>query len=269
MSAPIRYEKDGAVATITLDRPPARNALSPEMLCRLADALVDVESDAAVRVAILTGAGDVAFCAGGDLATTIPLLTGKRAPADAWDRRLLDDPLVASASSLREFALSKPLIAAVNGACIAAGAELLLATDIRIAATHATFAWPEVSRGVIPFAGSMVRLPRQLSYCQAMELMLTGEPIDAAEALRIGLVNRVVEASALMAVARAMALRIAANAPLAVQQVKRTVRAATGLPLADGFRLEDEAKRIIFATDDAAEGPRAFVAKRPAVFCGR
>ena len=177
--------------------------------------------------------------------------------------------VVSSVSSLREYPLNKPLIAAVNGACFAAGAELLLATDIRLSAAHATFAWPEVSRGVIPFAGSLVRLPRQVPHCLAMEMLLTGGSITAAEAHRIGLVNHVVEADQVMPKARSLADRVAANGPLAIQQVKRTVRDAMGRSLPFGYRLEDESKRIVFASDDAKEGPRAFLEKRAPRFRGR
>lgn len=269
MTLPLLYEKDGAVATITFNRPEARNALTPEMLCRLADAFVDLQADDAIRVAILTGAGDKAFCAGGDLARTLPLLSGARSAEDDWGRRLLSDPLVAAASSLRTFALDKPLIAAINGACLAAGAELLLATDIRVAVAQASFGWPEVMRGLLPFAGSMARLPRQVPHAEAMKLMLTGETIDATEALRIGLVNRIVQPSELMTTARSIAGRIAANAPIAVQQVKRAVVEASGRPLADAYRIEEEARRIVFASNDAKEGPRAFMEKRPPVYRGR
>src|SRR3546814_376620 len=126
---PLRYEKKEHIATITLNRPEAHNALTPEMLCRLADALTDVRNDDAVRVVILTGAGEKAFCAGGDLGTTLPLLTGDRPPQDQWDDRLLNDPDVMPVSSLCDRNLHKPIIAAINGLCVAAGAELLLGTD--------------------------------------------------------------------------------------------------------------------------------------------
>lgn len=269
MSPPIRFETDGAVALITLNAPERRNALTPEMLCRLADAVMSFAADSALRVAVITGAGDRAFCAGGDLGLTLPLMTGDRAPADDWDRRLLGDPRVLAASGLRDFPLDKPVIAAVNGACFAAGFELLLGTDIRLCAAHATFALPEVQRAVIPFAGSLARLPRQIPHCIAMELMLSGRPIDAAEAHRVGLVNRVVPADGLMAEAMVTARRIAANGPLAVQAVKRTVREATGRPLEAGFALEDQAKRLVLATEDAREGPRAFIEKREPRYVGR
>ncbi len=260
--------RDG-VLLLTLNRPAARNAISPEMACRLADALEGAAADDAVRVVVLTGAGERAFCSGGDLALTLPLLTGARAPADAWDRRLLEDPSVLERSAMRDVALDKPVIAAVNGACLAGGMETMLATDLRVAAEHASFGLPEVRRALIPFAGSIVRLPRQIPYCQAMELLLLGESVGAHEALRMGLLNRVVPAAEVLPVAMDLARRLAANGPVALREIKRTVRASSGLPLADGFRLEDASRDVVVATQDAREGPLAFMEKRPARFTGR
>lgn len=265
---PLLYEKAGAVATFTLNRPAARNALTPELVCRLADALRDFLADPMLRVGILTGAGDKAFCAGGDLGTMLPLLSGDRAPADDWDRRVVDEPFVMAASGLRDFPVDKPLIAALNGACLAGGMEMVLGTDIRIAADHAVFGLPEVRRGVIPFAGSMARLPRQIPHALAMELLLTGEPVTAEQAMRIGLVNHVVPAAQVLPRAHALADKIAANGPLAVQAVKRTVQGSSGLPLAQAYALEDEARRAVMASQDAREGPRAFMEKRAPRFVG-
>jgi len=266
---PLQYEKDQHVATITLNRPEARNALTPEMLCRLADALTDARDDASVRVIILTGAGDKAFCAGGDLGRTLPLLTGDRLPQDDWDERLLNDSQVLPVSSLCDTAMNKPIIAAVNGVCVAAGAELLLGTDIRVASHEARFAWPEVQRGLIPFAGSLARLPAQLSHCQAMELMLTGEAIDAQKALQLGLLNYVVHGPEVLPLAQRLARRIADNAPLAVAEIKRTAVDSVGLSLHEAFKLEKQAYRRVMATEDAREGPRAFMEKRAPVYRGR
>lgn len=268
MSSPVRLDIEGAVATITLDAPASRNALTPQMLCMLADAVKEIASSPSLRVAILTGAGDKAFCAGGDLAKTLPLMSGDRQAEDSWDHRLLTDPEVLAASGLRDYPIDKPVIAAINGACMAAGFELMLGTDIRISAEHATFALPEVKRAVIPFAGSLARLPRQISHCAAMELMITGDTITAQEAWRLGLVNRVLAPADVMPAARALAKRISENGPLAVQAVKRTVMAASGRSLGDAYRLEDQAKALVMATEDAREGPRAFMEKRPAQFRG-
>ena len=173
MSPPIRVETQGGIQVITIDAPQRRNALTPEMLCRLADAFMGFSTDPALRVAVITGAGEQAFCAGGDLGRTLPLLTGDRAAEDDWDRRLLDDPKVLAASGLRDHPIHKPIVAAINGACMAAGFEMMLGTDIRISAEHAQFALPEVQRAVLPFAGSMARLPRQVPHAVAMRLLLT------------------------------------------------------------------------------------------------
>jgi len=265
----LKYEKQEHIATITLNRPEARNALTPEMLCRLADALSDARLDEAVRVVILTGAGDKAFCAGGDLGSTLPLLTGDRLPQDDWDERLLNDPEVMPVSSLCDGAMKKPIIAAVNGVCVAAGAELLLGTDIRIASHESRFAWPEVQRGLIPFAGSLARLPAQLPYCQAMELMLTGEAIDAQKALQLGLVNYVVHGPEVLPLAERIARRIAGNAPLAAAEIKKTAVDSIGLSRQEAFKLEKQAYRRVMATEDAREGPRAFMEKRAPVYRGK
>lgn len=266
---PLLYTKSGAIATFTLNRPAARNALTPELVCRLADALRDFVEDPALRVGILTGAGDKAFCSGGDLGTMLPLISGDRPATDDWDRRVLEEPFVMAASSLRDFPIDKPLIAAINGACMAGGMEMVLGTDIRIAADHAVFALPEVRRGVIPFAGSLVRLARQIPHAVAMELMLTGEAVTAVQAQRFGLVNHVVPAGDVMPQALALAQKIAANGPVAVQAVKRTVRDTSGLALDGAYALENDAKRVVMASDDAREGPRAFMEKREPRFLGR
>ena len=269
MTLPLLYVKEGAIAKVIFNRPASRNALTPEMLCRFADAVVDFSKDENLRVMIITGTGSQAFCAGGDLSTTLPLLSGARPAENEWDRRVLNDPLVMAASSLRDYPLFKPVIAAINGACLAAGCEIMLGTDIRIAAEHATFGLPEVKRAVIPFAGSMVRLPRQISYCHAMEMLLVGDANSAQDAQRMGLINSIVPASDVMAKAEALALKIAANGPLAVQRVKQTVLQASGASLDEGYRFEDESKQIVLASEDAQEGPKAFMEKRPPQYVGR
>jgi enoyl-CoA hydratase len=197
------------------------------------------------------------------------LLTGARTAADEWDRRVMTEPQVMAASSLRGFDLDKPVIAAINGACLAAGFELMLGTDIRIAASHASFGLPEVQRGLIPFAGSMVRLPRQVPQALAMEIMLAGRPINAQRALQAGLINEVLPPEQVLPRALELAGQIAANGPLAVQQVKRTVLAASGASLADGYAMEDNSRRTVFASADAKEGPLAFMEKRQPRFTGR
>jgi enoyl-CoA hydratase len=263
------YEKDGAIAWFRLQRPEARNALTPRMICGMADAFLDFREDEALRVLILTGEGDQAFCAGGDLKSSLPLLTGDRPPADEWDHRLLDDPFVMQASALREFELDKPVIAALNGTCMAAGLELMLGTDLRIAVPGAKLALPEVRRGLVPFAGSMVRLPRQVGHARAMELMMIGEPITSEQALAMGLVNEIVPFEALQARALERARQIAANAPLAVRAIKRTAVQTGGMALPEAFSFEDAAAQEVLDSEDAREGPRAFMEKREPVYRGR
>ena len=260
---------EGGVTTLTLNRPAARNAISPEMACRLADALAAAAADDGVRVVVLTGTGEKAFCSGGDLALTLPLLSGARAPEDEWDRRLLDDPALLGRSCMRDAPFDKPVIAALNGDCLAGGMETMLATDIRIAAGHARFGLPEVKRGLIPFAGSLVRLPRQVAHAHAMEILLLGDMMDAPAAFRMGLVNQILPGADVLPRALELARRIAANGPLALREIKRTVRASSGLSLAEGFALEDESKRVIMASRDAREGPLAFMEKRPPHFTGQ
>jgi enoyl-CoA hydratase len=262
MSAPFLFERDGHVATLTFNRPERRNAISPEVACRLADAMSEIAEDDAIRAVILTGAGDKAFCSGGDLELSLPLLSGARSPETEWDRRFLEDPGVHARTALRGFEMNKPVVAAVNGPCMAGGMEILLATDIRLAVPGATFALPEAARGVIPFAGALARLPRQIPYTAAMEMLVANVPLDAEGALRHGLINRIVAPGDLMAEARAMADRIAGNAPVSVQEIKKTVTQGMGRTLDEGYALEDASKAVVMATEDAREGPRAFMEKR-------
>ena len=263
------YEKRDGIAYLTFNRPEKRNAISPEVICRLADAWQDYAVDDALRVAIITGAGDKSFSAGADLGRLTPLFSGARQPEDEWDRRLLENPQLGQIATLRGFPLYKPIIAAINGFCLAGGAELIQATDIRIAVEQATFALTEVKWSLMPYAGSMVRLPRQIAFCKAMEIMLVGDTFSAQEAYRIGLINYVVPPDQLMAKAEELAHKIAENGPVAIRKLKETVIRALSLSLDDGFRLENEAAHEVLATEDAKEGPRAFMEKRKPRYIGR
>lgn len=263
------YEKRGDIAYITINRPERRNAFSPEVICRLADAWRDYAADDSLRVAIITGAGNVSFSAGADLGRLTPLMSGARQPEDEWDHRLLKDPGLGQTATLRGFSLYKPVIAAINGFCLAGGCELIQATDIRIAAEHATFALTEVKWSLMPFAGSMVRLPRQIPYSKAMEIMLVGDTFDAQEAHRIGLINYVMPAEQVMTKAEEFAHKIAANGPVAVRKIKEIVLRALSVSPEEGFRLENEGAREVLATEDAKEGPRAFIEKRKPRYTGR
>ena len=263
------YEKKGHIARVTLNRPEVHNAMDAEVIVRLAEAWQDFADDDSLRVAIITGAGDKAFSSGADLRKLIPLMSGARPPEDEWDRRFLEDRKLMNAALLRGFELYKPIIAAINGFCLAGGTELIQATDIRIAAQHATFGLTEVKRAIIPGGGSMVRLPRQVPFCKAMEILLVGDSMSAEEACRIGLVNYVVPAGKLMETAEQFASKIAENGPLAVRKIKETVLKALGRPMEEGYALEDEAVRFIIRTEDAREGPRAFAEKRLPNYTGR
>jgi len=264
------YEKRDGVAYLTFNRPERRNALSPELIVRLADAWIDYRDDDSLRVAILTGTGDKAFCAGGDLGRLLPLFTGARKPEDEWDHKLMGDlPHYMSTALLRPFELYKPIIAAINGYALAGGSELLQATDIRIASTRASFGLTETQRGLVPGGGSMVRLPRQIPYCKAMEILMTGDAMSAAEALRIGFVNEVVEPDRLMPRAAEFAERLKKNAPIAVAAVKEAVLRTSGVPLAEAYGIEAEISARVTRSEDAREGPRAFMEKREPVYTGK
>jgi enoyl-CoA hydratase len=256
------------IAYLTLNRPHVHNSLNPEMIVQLAEAWERVKADDSIRVAIVTGAGDKAFSAGADLGRLIPLTTKARPPEDEWDHKLLANPQLREMALLREFELWKPVIAVVNGFCIAGGMELMLATDLRIAADHASFGLQEVKWALIPAGGSMVRLPRQIPYCQAMEILLTGNRIGAHEAHRIGLVNHVLPAGQIMAKAEELATAIAANGPLAVRAIKEAAIKSSGGSIDEGFALENRLAKVVFSANDAEEGPRAFMEKRKPVFKG-
>lgn len=262
------YEKKDGVATLTMNRPERRNALSPQMVVEMAQAWQDFRDDSSCRVAILSGAGDAAFCSGADLGLLIPLFSRAREAEDEYDEALIKDRNLMQIALLRDFELYKPVIAAVNGYALAGGTEILQATDIRIAAPHAEFGLTEVSRGIIPGGGSLVRLARQIPYCKAMEILLLGDRMSAEEAHRIGLINKIVEADQLQSQAIAIAERIAENGPLAVAACKEAVIRTSGLSYADAFPIENELSGRVMRTRDAREGPLAFMEKRQPNFTG-
>ena len=270
MSEPaVLYEKHDAVAVVTMNRPEFRNAINPEMLCRLADAWQDINDDGDVRVAILTGAGDKAFCAGADLDRLVRMMQGLRPPESEYDERIKADYSIIYKGLLRNYQVTKPIIAAVRGFCVAGGTEILSSTDIRVAGDDARFGLAEVKWSLFPMGGSTVRLPRQISYCNAMEILLTGEQMSAADALRMGLINKVVPPGQVMPEARRYADIICANGPLAVQAVKRSVLAGIGLPPEQALEKEMEIGIPVSMSEDCREGTRAFKEKRKPVFKGR
>jgi len=267
--AAIVFEKRAQQAWITLNRPQAGNTLNGDMFVELADAWQEVRDDDAVRVVVVTGAGDEDFCRGGDLGSVIPLWTGARQPETRNEERLLNDPLIVDRIMLKADPLYKPVIAAVNGRALGGGTELLQATDIRIAAEHAQFGLPEPKVGVVPGAGSMVRLARQLPWAHAMRILLGGEPVSATQALAMGLVSEVVPLSQLQARAAYYADNICRQAPLALQAIKRTALNTHTLPWEEAFAYEMEQAGQVMMSRDAREGPRAFKEKRPPEFTGQ
>lgn len=261
-------DRDGAIVRLTMNRPAVKNALNPEMLSRMADAWEMVENDDDVRVVVLTGAVG-AFCAGADLDQLITRMLKGLPPQDEFEKRCREDPQVIFKGLLRNYRITKPLIAAVEGPCIAGGTEIIQATDIRIAGESATFGISEVRWGLFPMGGSTVRLRRQIPYTKAMELLLTGDHYTAAQALEMGLIGRVVKDGAALDEAYRVANRIAQNGPLAVRAIKRSVLESEGLPEKEGLEIEQRIGQAVFASEDAREGPRAFKEKRAPQFKGR
>lgn len=264
----VTCERVGHVASILLDRPRERHALTSRMLIELADHLTTVEADPEVRAVMLSSTGLETFTVGGDLGSLLPLFTGARAPADSWDERLLADlSVMGKALMIDDF--KKPVIAAVTGDAIGGGFELMLACDLRVVSNGGRYGLPEVRRGVVPGAGSMVRLPRQIPWAQAMELLLLGELVNADWLRDAGLVNRVVEPGAVFDVAMSLANALADNAPLSVQGCKEVALRSADVSWNRAFAIEREISARVMMSEDAREGPRAFQERRPPRFTGR
>lgn len=251
----VRLEGSGGIGVITIDRPDKLNALTLAMYDELGEAFAEVRDDPRIGVAVLTGAGDRAFCVGADLGESIPALTEERFDISEWD-----------AAHQKHSTLEKPVVAAVNGLCFGGGFEIMLSTDIRLASDEALFALPETGVGVVPAGGTLVRLIRQIPYAFAMDLMLRGTRIDADTALRYGLVNRVVPGAQLQAESVAVAEELLSKSRTAMATVKRAVRALAGLPEGEAFRREAALGQQAFASDDAREGLAAFAARRSPEF---
>ncbi|MBL1117979.1 crotonase/enoyl-CoA hydratase family protein [Streptomyces sp. 110] len=255
-------ERVGATLVLTLNRPEARNALSLPMLVGLYDGWTEADEDDAVRSVVLTGAGG-AFCAGMDLKA---LASGGRMDGQHVRDRLAADPDLHWKAMLRHHRPRKPVIAAVEGPCVAGGTEILQGTDIRVAGRGATFGLFEVRRGLFPIGGSTVRLARQLPRTHALEMLLTGRPYPAEEAARIGLIGHVVPDGTALEKALELAELINANGPLAVEAVKASVYETAEMTETDGLKSELERGWPIFDTADAKEGSKAFAEKRPPVY---
>ena len=261
-------DRSDGILTLTMNRPDARNALSPEMLVRLAEAWYEFRDTKDLRVAILTGQGDETFCAGGDLKLTMPLITGARQPETEWDERLMGNLQMFTDAILRGFYIYKPIIAAVNGQALGGGTEMTNACDLRVAADHAVFGTPEAKRGLLPGGGSLTRLPRQIGYAKALEILMIGDEFSAQEALDMGLLNYVVPREQLLPKARELAGKLADNGPLAVAKIKEGLIRSSGLSLSEALAIEDEVSAVVMASKDAREGPRAFKEKRKPRFTG-
>ncbi|MEQ9434256.1 enoyl-CoA hydratase-related protein [Hyphomonas sp.] len=263
------YEKRGGIAYLTLNRPDVHNALDAETLVEMADAWVDYRDDPDLRCAIFTGAGDKTFCSGADLGKLTPIFTGARQPETKSEKQIVSDPTLIHRAGALDIGLFKPVIAAVNGRAIAGGMELLFIADIRVASEHATFGLPEVKRGVLPSGGSTAFLPRLIPRAAAVEMMMTGEPITAADALRLGFANHVTPKGEEVSKAEEIAAKICKNGPLAVAGVKESVARSMAVSPEEALKIESEVADRLFLTEDAREGPRAFKEKREPVFKGR
>lgn len=248
----VLFEVKDRIAYVTINRPEVMNAMDPQVYSLLSKAWVDIRDNPNIWVAIITGAGEKSFTAGADLKSTA---VREREKADFF---LTQKDMILN----RGLEVWKPVIAAVNGYCLAGGMTLLLATDIRIAAEHAVFELSEVKWGILPGNGGTQRALRQLPYPIVMEMLLTGRRLTAQEALTFGLVNKVVPMADLMPTAEEYARKLLESAPLAVRAIKELAVRSQSLTLEQGLRIEDSFQEFLRTTEDAREGPRAFAEKR-------
>jgi enoyl-CoA hydratase len=252
----IDFEKKGHIRIMTFNNPKKRNALGIKDFLEMERIDDEVSVDPDAWVLIITGAGDKSFCAGADLEETVGVATSGEVKLEARPRRWFSH-------------CYKPIVAAVNGSALAGGTEIVLLTDIRIAATHATFGMREVCWGLVPLGGAPVNLPRQIPYCRAMEMLLIGDKLTAEQALQYGLINKIVPREELMPAAMQTAERICENGPIAVRLVKEIVLKSLSLPRELAFLTEMELGVQAYSTEDAKEGPLAFFEKRKPNFRGR
>ena len=267
MKAPaLLTEKRGHIIIVTLNRPDKKNAVNAEVLCRLNDAWIELDEDPELRVLILTGAGGN-FCSGMDLRVIGNLVSGVP-PEDEYEERLHKDMNIIFNGWLKTYRPKKPVIAAVEGYALAGGTEILMGTDIRVAGESALFGITEVQRALFPLAGSTVRVPRQIPYTLAVEMLLTGNSYSAGECKNMGLIGHVVPDGEAMNKAMEIAERIAANGPLAVQAILKSIREIAILPEKEAFDREIAIGLPIFGTKDGREGPKAFLEKRKPIYKG-
>ena len=251
----VGFQKEGRIAVITLNRPEALNSFDPDQISEFNKCLYDFNADDELWVAIVTGSGERAFSVGADIKTTLPRIQS------AAHRGEMPAPAICE-----DMQIWKPIIVAVNGACLGGGFEVALACDIRIAAENATFGFPEINLGLIPGWGGTQRLPRAVPLAKAAEMLTSGRPIDAQEAYRIGLVNRVVPQAELMNEARKMAEMMLKPAPLAARAAKQAMMLGLDTTLLNGLELEHRLERAVTQSEDFKEGRQAFIEKRKADF---
>jgi len=247
----IDYTKEGKIGIFTINRPQALNAMNVEAWRELSEAMIDFRDDPELWVGIITGSGEKAFCAGADIKDLLPFMEENES------KQWLMPP-----THMRGLDLWKPLIVAINGVALGGGLELVLACDIRIASEKARLGVPEVTLGIIPGWGGTQRLPRMIPWCKAAELLLMGKIIDAQEAYRIGLVNKVVPPEELMPTAKEWAEALCRPGPLAVRAAKQAMIRGTSMPLEEGLKLEAALFAYLQGTEDYAEGTTAFTEKR-------
>jgi enoyl-CoA hydratase/carnithine racemase len=252
---PVGFQKEGKIAIITLNRPEALNSFDPDQINEFNKCIYDFNADHDLWVAIVTGSGERAFSVGADIKTTLPRIQA------AAHRGEMPAPAICE-----DMQIWKPIIAAINGACLGGGFEVALACDIRIAAENATFGFPEINLGLIPGWGGTQRLPRAVPLARAAEMLTSGRPIDAQEAYRIGLVNRVVPPSELMNEARKMAEMLLKPAPLAARAAKQAMMLGLDTTLLNGLEIEHQIEKVVCQSEDFKEGRQAFIEKRKADF---
>ncbi|HWC37678.1 MAG TPA: enoyl-CoA hydratase-related protein [Acidimicrobiales bacterium] len=268
---PIHYEeRDGHVVVITIDRPETRNAMDMYHFRDLAQSWRRFKEDPDAWVAVITGVDD-AYCVGADLKTYIPQVTALAEKISSGEVKEVDGCRLTDGTYavLRNVEIYKPIVAAVNGPCVAGGMEMLGGIDIRIASPNAVFGVMEPKRGLFAGGGTTVRLPRQVAFPAAMELLLTAEAFPAQRALELGLINEIVPREQLLDRALEWAARIAANGPLAVRATKESVLRGLAVTLDDAYKIEQELSSMVFKSEDAKEGPRAFAEKRAPNWKGR
>lgn len=265
----VLFEKKGHIAYVKLDRPEAKNAFSPQLIVTMGQVFDEINADNDIWAVIVGSSTPGIFSAGADLKLLLPLMSGKRPPADEYDRKTLYDRAVFLKGTLKYGMTDRPIVAAIDGHCYAGGFEAVMGTDIRVASERSMFGLPEVKRGVVAWGGGISRLASQIPLAKAMEMNLTGNPFDAKEMLALGFLNAVVPANEVWEKAEEYANIIVENAPLSVRAAKSGILKCLGRQPFDAFQIEHEVAKPIRTTRDAQEGSQAFFEKRKPVWKAR